>query len=58
LERFTPEGNQPEFYLEMIGMKELSWIEVHLRTEKVIEIEALQSWLLTKREALCGGNFG
>jgi hypothetical protein len=54
LERFAPEGNETEFYLETAGMKELSWLEVHLRTEKVTEMEALQGWLRTKGEALCG----
>jgi len=32
-----PEGNRTEFYLEMAGMKELSWLEVHLRTVKAIK---------------------
>jgi hypothetical protein len=34
-------------------MKDLSWLEVHGRTKKVTEIEALLSWLLAKQEALC-----
>jgi hypothetical protein len=33
-------------------MKELSWLEVHLCTEKVTEIDALPSWLPKEWEAL------
>jgi hypothetical protein len=55
LERFAPEGNETGFYRETAKIKESSWLEVHVRTEKVIEIEALLSWLLSKQEALCDG---